>query len=366
MITIYITFTITFFIILLLHWFMPYIMPETLPFGVRVPSERSNAPVITQTRHDYQIGLIIIALLVGVAGWYCAFHVSFFFGSVGELLAGLILLGLNYYNAHQRIARVKAHENWYQGLHQVIAVDTNAHAQPIRPAWFWLLPSLLFVIAMLVIAFLRYPYLPAQVPTHFGMDGQPNQWTAKMPGVLMMPALTLILTAFMVWLTYVITQARHQLDPNNPAADLQNQRQRQKTLSTLMLIIADISSLTFLLAQLDICQILPSNSSSIATLTLASPLLSLVIVIIVSYVFFRQRPQHATTTAPRSNKAMRDDDRYWIAGMIYNNPDDPSFLVEKRFGIGWTINFGHPQGRLFTIVILAIIVLSTLLPILLK
>lgn len=37
-----------------------------------------------------------------------------------------------------------------------------------------------------------------------------------------------------------------------------------------------------------------------------------------------------------------EDDRYWKGGMFYVNKDDPSILVEKRFGVGWTLNFGRP------------------------
>ena len=48
----------------------------------------------------------------------------------------------------------------------------------------------------------------------------------------------------------------------------------------------------------------------------------------------------------------RDDDRYWYGGVFYNNPDDPNILVPKRFGLGWTINFGNPKGRLFMIVMI--------------
>jgi uncharacterized membrane protein len=34
----------------------------------------------------------------------------------------------------------------------------------------------------------------------------------------------------------------------------------------------------------------------------------------------------------------------WILGMIYFNPRDPSIIVERRVGIGWTINLGNPWG----------------------
>jgi uncharacterized membrane protein len=47
-----------------------------------------------------------------------------------------------------------------------------------------------------------------------------------------------------------------------------------------------------------------------------------------------------------SSNIYRDDDRYWVGGFFYNNPDDPALFVPKRFGLGWTVNFGNPKGRL--------------------
>ncbi len=57
----------------------------------------------------------------------------------------------------------------------------------------------------------------------------------------------------------------------------------------------------------------------------------------------------------------RDDDRYWLGGMIYNNPDDPELIVPKRYVPGRTLNVGHPVGRLITIGMVLFIVLMTLL-----
>lgn len=37
------------------------------------------------------------------------------------------------------------------------------------------------------------------------------------------------------------------------------------------------------------------------------------------------------------------DDR-WIGGIFYSNPQDPALWVEKRLGIGWTLNFGNPAS----------------------
>lgn len=41
-----------------------------------------------------------------------------------------------------------------------------------------------------------------------------------------------------------------------------------------------------------------------------------------------------------------DEDEFWKRGW-YNNPYDPRVTVEKRFGIGWTINLGTIKGKLY-------------------
>ncbi len=41
-----------------------------------------------------------------------------------------------------------------------------------------------------------------------------------------------------------------------------------------------------------------------------------------------------------------DDDAYWIAGMLYYNPKDKRLNVEKRIGVGATVNLAHPAGKI--------------------
>lgn len=50
----------------------------------------------------------------------------------------------------------------------------------------------------------------------------------------------------------------------------------------------------------------------------------------------------------------RTDDRHWKWGLFYSNPNDPALWVEKRFGIGWTINMARPGAWLTIIAILTV------------
>lgn len=72
------------------------------------------------------------------------------------------------------------------------------------------------------------------------------------------------------------------------------------------------------------------------------------------------------TSSPQSlptspSPGERDSDqfwiRFWVVGVLYVNRNDPRLFVEKRSGLGWTLNFAHPiawwlAGGLFVILCL--------------
>ena len=59
-------------------------------------------------------------------------------------------------------------------------------------------------------------------------------------------------------------------------------------------------------------------------------------------------------------KLMEDDDDYWLLGMFYYNPNDKRLNVEKRVGVGATINMAHPVGKVIS-AISGIVILGSIL-----
>lgn len=61
------------------------------------------------------------------------------------------------------------------------------------------------------------------------------------------------------------------------------------------------------------------------------------------------------------------DSKHWKLGLFYYNPDNSSYVVDKRKGIGVTINFASKHGRhiilciLMPAIIVLILCVSTLL-----
>ncbi|MGH4123531.1 MAG: DUF5808 domain-containing protein [Clostridium sp.] len=51
----------------------------------------------------------------------------------------------------------------------------------------------------------------------------------------------------------------------------------------------------------------------------------------------------------------RNDDKYWKFGIFYTNKDDPTIFIEKRFGVGWTLNLGRPEGILLAVGVIVLI-----------
>lgn len=56
----------------------------------------------------------------------------------------------------------------------------------------WLGPTIL--VGMLVFAVVTFPSLPARIPTHWGMSGEPDGWMARWPGAFILPII-----AFAAW-----------------------------------------------------------------------------------------------------------------------------------------------------------------------
>ncbi len=54
------------------------------------------------------------------------------------------------------------------------------------------------------------------------------------------------------------------------------------------------------------------------------------------------------------NDFNRRNDEFWKWGIMYNNPGDPAIWVEKRIGIGWTLNFAHKESLVIVGIIFAI------------
>ena len=55
--------------------------------------------------------------------------------------------------------------------------------------------------------------------------------------------------------------------------------------------------------------------------------------------------EDATVETPLTNGLA--DNSHWVLGLFFVNSDDPSIMVEKRFGLGYALNYGNWRAILF-------------------
>lgn len=94
------------------------------------------------------------------------------------------------------------------------------------------------------------------------------------------------------------------------------------------------------------------GASLASYLLMISSLIFVLCAIFFTYQSVRDTQNRYLALADRPMLA--DDDIYWLHG-FYNNPNDPRINVEKRFGIGFTINLGNPKAKGIVIVTAALV-----------
>jgi len=76
---------------------------------------------------------------------------------------------------------------------------------------------------------------------------------------------------------------------------------------------------------------------------------------------FAARRAQQRLTQGRTQTPVVDEDDYWIWGQFYCNPNSNKFMINERVGVGMSVNFAHPAGK---ITALLTILLMLSLPIL--
>ena len=195
-----------------------------------------------------------------------------------------------------------------------------------------------------------YPSMPHDLAVHYGASGVPDRMEVKSIGsAFSLVFLQLGLTALLTGLAAAIVRSRPDLDPARPSGSARWARHYMSL---------GAKTLLGLVAMIDLGLMASSLLMWTGTVTRWAPLV-IVIPVLAAVV-------SAVAVLARNNKdrdgdsedtglTHRDDDRYWRAGLIYINREDPALLVPRRFGIGWTLNFGDPRTSMLLAEVVALI-----------
>jgi len=169
-------------------------------------------------------------------------------------------------------------------------------------------------------------------------------------GIVTMVAMQAYVFALMLTFLPAIAQARVGLPPQDTEHFLLLREQYVRTLVSILYFVRLVGMVMFNC----LAWVFAFNLGKTGV-AVGSAVFSLVLLIGVALYAVRlhqQRKQLRALAGPGWMERTTDS-RHWIGGLIYYNRDDPSLLVEKRVGIGWTFNFAQPIVWAWTALMLA-------------
>ena len=329
--------------------FIPYMLQNTIVFGVTIPASYIHHETVKQKKKAYSITMAVIwlVLLIGYSTWVLSINQNEELQIVVGVIIMLLFILINmlfYTYFHRKLQMEKRQKQWGADLTEVKIANTSLNKQAeILPLSYFL--SLSFVSLILIIyTYYQYPSLPEQVPTHWGPSGEPDAFTIKNYfSVISLPVIMLVTQILFAAISEGTKHSGVKISALNMQKSFHTQVQKRKYTSRFMFLMAFLITLLFSFLQLTTIHQGIIGKNVMLTIFIAFIAIIFIGSTIFSIKVSKLNKEVDPSDMPNSITDI-DDDRYWKGGLLYFNKEDPSLFVEKIFGIGWTINFARPMS----------------------
>jgi uncharacterized membrane protein len=214
--------------------------------------------------------------------------------------------------------------------------------------WGQLGPFAILLAAAAYVA-LHWDQVPARFPTHWNIAGRADGWTRKSIGGAYFSLWVGLVVCAVTWAKSYAVLHGARLPRVTGEDGQQNRRVRQLNLAVMLAMEYMVA---LLLAWTTGVAMFAADAGRLR-LPLALRIAPLAVIIAGSLAIRLTRRRASPARPPVGDTT---PDRSWILGLLYYNRADPALFVEKRMGLGYTLNLGN--GLSWLVVILAILALS--------
>lgn len=360
--------TLSVFLVGLALTLMPFYTSRLTPLGVRIPASQAGNEAVTATVRSYVRTGTVSTGIASVISLVCAIFLDAdaMAWAVVIIIVALLAIGIaNFAVHHNRLVSLKNDAGWFRSEPTEIsgsvtvasartAIDNIASTRWVGP---------LFVASFLVILLgtawiaLHWESIPERFATHWNAAGEVDAWATK--SVLTVFALPLITLVIVTLIFVVCLPIRHgSVGVRSAGSEVEKIKTQARNQASLPWIAGLTLFLSIGMMALAIATVTPSLADSISAIgaILAVGTLTIAILMIVAITRVNAKVDRLIEAGEISASSVSspDNDAHYIGGLIYHNPDDPAIFVDRRAGVGLSLNFAHWQARAIAVAIVVV------------
>ena len=338
-----------------IYYLMPRLTRPDVYFAVTVPPEFRDSPEGCSILKRYRVEVTILSVL-SLLLVLAAVRIPEPHYDVGLALAGLYLQIAGAFVAYYRARKqVLPHATRPATVREATLVPREAH---LPGGWLLQFPPFALLAAAAIWLHRHWSQIPKVFPIHWGVDGQPNGWaTRSIAGVYAPLLMGVMLCALMVFLAYAMLRWSRLIRVGGAAG----QAERRFRLVVVSIVVATEYFLALVFAWTSLLPLSHNQTGPPGFIPILVFALAFSGIVVALTVWTGQGGTRLVGPAVAASSAVapvgdRTPDKCWKLGLFYINRDDPALFVEKRFGIGYTLNFGHPGAWVFLALLVAVFV----------
>nr|WP_319217470.1 DUF1648 domain-containing protein [uncultured Trichococcus sp.] len=367
-------FMVALFLILgIVNGITPFYSRLGTPFGISVPTSHQKDPYVVKLKKTFLYQNVIGSVLLAAPIFFFLLWddeeqvemVTSIYVTVAMFVFIFLSFLLYLHKRKQLRSWKEANGIRIEAKKAKIVIDTAYH-QDLKVISHSVFVSAQLFILLVTVAVTLYFYdqIPDRFPVHWNSSNEPDRIVDKSyMTVFMLPVIQMLMIPLMFFSHYSFIKSKQKISPY--LSDLSSKQSKlfRQAWSYYFLVVTVMTQL--LLSGIHFFSLFFADKGAQWIIGMTIPF----VVIIVGYSVYLTWKYGQGGEKLFLNEAGElpdevteaDEERYWKWGVWYYNPEDPSIFVEKRFGIGSTLNMARWQSWAFVAGLLAFIVLTIVL-----
>jgi uncharacterized membrane protein len=218
--------------------------------------------------------------------------------------------------------------------------------------------AFLLIVIPVIMLISKFDSLPEKFPVHWNFRGKVDSYSDKSVGGIFSPTFISVgIYLSILLISRFIVKSKISL-PDACSMEYARLKFQQITVFVrimdmvklgVMITFSFISMIPILITKFSEETVF--EAAMFINIIVIAMIITAVIILLIKNININKQLRDISGTV---NIGYRDEAKFWKWGIFYINPNDPAVWVERRDGLGYTINLGHAQGLLVLALLLGI------------